>query len=163
VIDFTEPYLDVDDALLVRSGTAVPDLATARDLSMGAVSGTTQETVLVESILPRSDPVLFDDLDAAVTGLTDGTVEAVLLDTPIALAEAELSGGAFEVPAQFATGDRFAGVLPEGSPNRDVLDALIRRATNNGSLDEMRQTWLDPLLGRDPSTVPYLPLRTPRS
>jgi hypothetical protein len=44
-----------------------------------------------------------------------------------------------------------------------VLDALIRRAVNNGSLEEMRQTWLDPLLGRDPSTVPYLPLRTPRS
>lgn len=158
-VDFTEHYLEVDDAILGRFDLEVPDLATARDLAWGAVTGTAQQGVVEESILPRTAVTVYADLDLAIAGLFAGEVEALLLDTPIALAEAERSDGDFSVPAQFATGDRFAGVVPEGSPNRDVLDALIRRARNNGSLEEMRQTWLDPLLGADPSTIPYIPLR----
>lgn len=163
VIDFSEPYLPTDDAILTRSGQEVPDLATARQLSWGVVRGTTQETLLTESVLPRTPPVVFESLSAAIDGLRSSRVEALLLDTPIALAEETATGGELAVPAQFRTGDAFGAALPEGSPNKDVIDALIRRARSNGSLDRMRTEWLDPLLGRDPSTVPYLPLRTPRS
>jgi polar amino acid transport system substrate-binding protein len=162
-VDFTEPYLEVDDGILTRSGLEVPDLATARDLEWGVVAGTTQEVLVNESVLPRRPATTYPNLETALEALESGGIEALLLDTPIALAEEARSAGELEVPAQFDTGQNFAGVLPSGSPNRDVIDALIRRARSNGSLDEMRIEWLDPLLGRDPSTVPYLPLRTPRS
>jgi ABC-type amino acid transport substrate-binding protein len=51
-LDFSAPYLDAAPTVIVRRGTAVPDLSTAQDLRWGAVRATTFVSTIKTAIAP---------------------------------------------------------------------------------------------------------------
>ena len=66
---FSTPYLDAAPTVLARSGTDVPDLATAQGLQWGAVRGTTFVGILDDSISPDRRPRLYPDTNTMLAGL----------------------------------------------------------------------------------------------
>jgi polar amino acid transport system substrate-binding protein len=152
VVDFTEPYFESDQGVIVKTGTAVSNMDEARALQWGVQSGTTGAQYLADVVKPEKEAQVFQDLSAGFAALEAGQVDAFMMDTAIVLAQAAQSNGGEEVVAQFKTGEEYGGILPEGSTNADAINAVLTELEDDGSLGQFAEQWL----GGDPSTVPVL-------
>jgi polar amino acid transport system substrate-binding protein len=152
VVDFTEPYFESDQGVLVQSGTEVATVEDARALQWGTQSGTTGADYLSDTLQPEQEPQVFQDLSAGFAALEAGQVDAFMMDTAIVLSQASESDGAQEVAAQFRTGEQYGGILPRGSENADAINAILSQLRDDGSLSEFAEEWL----GGDPSAIPVL-------
>jgi polar amino acid transport system substrate-binding protein len=152
VVDFTEPYFESDQGVLVKAGTEVATTADAKALQWGVQSGTTGADFIADQLKPEKEAQVFQDLAAGFAALEAGQVDAFMMDTAIVLSQASESGGAEEVAAQFKTGEQYGGILPKGSDNADAINAVLTDLKDDGSLSRFAQQWL----GGDPSTIPVL-------
>ncbi len=114
-LDFSTPYLDSAPTVLVASGTAVPDLASAQELRWGEVRATTLVSDIEEQIAPEEPLRIYDGQKEMLAALESGKVEAALLDLPSAVAVAQESEGRLEAVAQLPEREPLAVALPPGS------------------------------------------------
>jgi polar amino acid transport system substrate-binding protein len=155
VVDFTEPYFESDQGVLVMAGTEVATVEDAKALQWGVQSGTTGLDYLNDTLQPEQEAQVFQDLSAGFAALEAGQLDAFMMDTAIVLAQAAESEGAEEVAAQFKTGEEYGGILPEGSEgsaNAEAINAILTELKDDGSLGQFAEEWL----GGDPSAVPVL-------
>jgi polar amino acid transport system substrate-binding protein len=152
VVDFTEPYFDSDQGVLVKTGTKVPDLAAAKKLVWGVQTGTTGADYVNDTVKPDKAAQPFVQLADGFTALQAGQVDAFMMDVPIVLSQAGSSGGKLEVAAQFKTGEQYGGILPKGSTNKAAFDAVLKGLKDDGSLEKFAAA----NLGGDPSKVPVI-------
>ena len=152
VVDFTEPYFESDQGVLVMSGTDVATIDDAKALQWGVQSGTTGADYLTDEVQPDQEPQVFQNLADGFAALQAGQVDAFMMDTAIVLAQASESGGDEEVAAQFKTGEQYGGILPKGSANADAINEILTELKDDGSLAEFATDWL----GGDPSAIPVL-------
>jgi polar amino acid transport system substrate-binding protein len=152
VVDFTVPYFESDQGVLVKAGTEVATIDDARALQWGVQSGTTGADYVANEVQPESEAQVFQDLAAGFAALEAGQVDAFMMDTAIVLGQAAASGGSEEVVAQFKTGEEYGGILPKGSANADAINAVLTELKDDGSLGAFAEEWL----GGDPSSVPVL-------
>lgn len=154
VVDFSVPYFQADQGILVKAGTAVASFDDLKALNVGVQQTTTAEYYFLE--VPEwslgKDPQSFPDLISAYGALDAGQVDAIVIDTPINLGQAAQSDGALEVVAQIATGEEYGAIYPEGSAKKEVLDGIIQALVDDGTVNGFIATYL----GGDPSTVPYI-------
>lgn len=152
VVDFTEPYFESDQGVLVKAGTEVATVEDARALQWGIQSGTTGSDYVIDVLQPEQEAQVFQDLSAGFAALEAGQLDAFMMDTAIVLAQASESDGAQEVVAQFKTGEQYGGILPKGSTNADAINAILSGLEADGSLSTFAEEWL----GGDPSAIPVL-------
>ena len=139
---FSSPYLDAAPTVLVRSGTSVPDLATARTLRWGAVQGTTLADIIDSLISPTAPLRLFDSNAQMVAALQAREVDAVLLDMPLAVVTAGDSHGRLQAVAQLPQPESIAAALPKGSANVEAVDSAFRAFMSDGTIDRLLKTWV---------------------
>jgi ABC-type amino acid transport substrate-binding protein len=153
-VDFTQPYLNADKAVLVRSGTTVRTPEQARALRWAAVvRDNTSVALLTDKVKPTGEPQLFVDFASCVAALASGQVDAVLYDAPSVLAEAFIDPRVV-VAGQLKTDEQYATVLRVGSANTTELDDVVSGLKSDGTITRLAQRWF----GTDPATVPVLPL-----
>jgi ABC-type amino acid transport substrate-binding protein len=152
-LDLSEPYLAADQGVLVRTGATIENASEAASLRWGvAVHNTTGQEVIksrIKSALPAELVVNDDD---ALRDLASGRIDAVMLDTPDALAVA-LSDPRFVVAGQFRTGELDAVALSLGSPNTAIINDVIREMRNDGTIDRLLRLYL----GIEPANVRPIP------
>lgn len=156
VVDFTEPYFNSDQGIMVRRGTEVPDVDAAKGLRWGVQASTTGQTFVEEEIQPAQEPLVYSETTQAFTALQANQIDAVLLDTAIVLGQASQPNSPFDVVAQFRSGEVYGGVLPKGSPNREEINRHLRDMIGDGTISRLGDQYLRPQFGQDPATVPYL-------
>jgi polar amino acid transport system substrate-binding protein len=142
VLDFSEPYLPAQPAILTRAGTKVADVASARAQRWTVRRRSTLETFLAKKVRPNKPIQTFDSRQESIDALTSGAADAVLLDLPVASAIASRSGGHLRVAAQFPTEDNLSVALPDQSPNREAIDSAIRALRTDGTLRDLADRWL---------------------
>jgi polar amino acid transport system substrate-binding protein len=152
VVDFTEPYFESDQGVLVMAGTEVATVEDAKALQWGVQSGTTGLDYVNDVLQPDQEAQAFQDLAAGFAALEAGQLDAFMMDTAIVLAQAAESGGTEEVAAQFKTGEEYGGIMPKGSANADAINAILTELKDDGSLGKFAEEWL----GGDPSAIPVL-------
>lgn len=154
VLDFSPPYLAATPAGLAHA--AIPDLAAARDTRWAVKRGTTLAAVLTGVIRPTTPPAFTADEPAALTLLAARSVDAVLLDLPVALVLADRSAGALRVAVQVASDDSLAVALPDGSANREAVASAVRAFTDDGTVDRLARRWLGADLREAEADVPVI-------
>ena len=155
-LEFSTPYLKSAPTVLVRAGTEVPDLKTAQELRWGAIQSTTFVETIEDSIVPESEPVLFDGQQEVVAALEEGKIEATLLDLPLAVAIAERSAGQLEAVAQLPDAEALAVALPKGSSNRQAVDSAIRALTSDGTIESLLEEWVGGDAANPEAEIPLL-------
>jgi len=80
---------------------------------------------LAEQIRPRRPPIETSSRAESLGLLRSGTVDAVLVDLPVALALSKEPNSGLAVAAQLPTDDGFAVALPNRSDNREAIDSAI--------------------------------------
>ena len=86
-VDFSSPYYDVKQAV-VTIGTSpaanAASLAELKNAKLGAQVGTTSYQAIVDQIAPAAPPAVFNSNDDAKLALTNGQVDAIVVDLPTA-------------------------------------------------------------------------------
>jgi len=128
--DFSEPYFDADQGLLVPEGS---DLATVADLEgkkIAVQQATTGETWVNDNGLSA---IQFQDLGLQIQALKTGQVDAAVND--IAVLGPFVSEG-FEVAATFPTGEQYGlGVKQGNTALLDAVNATLDRIREDGTYD----------------------------
>ncbi|MEX0665313.1 MAG: ABC transporter substrate-binding protein [Acidimicrobiia bacterium] len=159
VVDFSTPYYISDNGIMVKEGTEVPDVETARTLTWGVQTGSTHVAFMKKSLKPDEPVKLFGETTEMFAALTAGQIDAAMTDTSILLAQAGQPGSGFEVVGQFkATSGFYGAIFAKGSKLRPKVNKVIKALEADGTLEALLEEWLVPEFGADPRTVPYLEL-----
>jgi polar amino acid transport system substrate-binding protein len=155
VVDFSQGYFKSDQGLLVNKGTAVASWDDVKKLTIGVQASTTAEFYITSGEVPgwKLDNVKsFPDLASAYAALSAGTVDGILIDTPINLGQAAQSDGKEEVVAQFKTGEEYGAIYGKDNGKKAIFDPVIQGLIDDGSINALIAKYL----GGDPSTVPFI-------
>ncbi len=153
VVDFSVPYFQSNQGILVRAGTKVADLAAAKALHWGVQTSTTAVDLLNK--IGATNVQSFKDLPTGYTALQAGTVDAFLIDTAINLGEAARSNGKLEVVAQFNQDggpDQYGAIIPKGSANTAAINGVFKELTSSGQLSSLATKDLT----ADPGNIPVI-------
>jgi polar amino acid transport system substrate-binding protein len=153
VVQFSTPYFQSNQGVLVRAGTKVPDLATAKKIHWGVQTSTTAVDLLKS--IGATNVSSYKELPEGYTALQAGQVDAFLIDTAINLGEAARSNGKLEVVAQFdqpGGPDQYGAIIPKNSTNPGAINAAFKQLIDSGQLQQLAQKDLT----ADPGTIPVI-------
>jgi polar amino acid transport system substrate-binding protein len=137
-VNFSDPYYEAQQALLVPEGS---DIATTADLGgaiVGAQDGTTGETYANDET-DASEVRGFPEGPDAVAALRTGQVDAVIIDQPVAVDALENIGGvviAEEIPTNELYG--FA-MSKQNTALLDAVNGALATIKDDGTLAELYQ------------------------
>jgi ABC-type amino acid transport substrate-binding protein len=155
-LDFSTPYLTDPPAVLVRSGTSIPDLETAQGLRWGAIRATTFVDDIENEVDPEVPLKIFDDQPPLLAALRHGGIDSAMLDLPLAVAIAARSGGRLDTAAQLPTPESIAAALPKGSDNGQAVDSAIRAFTADGTIHRLLEDWVGSAAASADTSIPLL-------
>jgi polar amino acid transport system substrate-binding protein len=146
-VDFSSPYFDVTQALVTvktSPAAAVNTLDGLKALKLGAQVGTTSYTA-AQAIGASTPVAVYNNNDDAKAALTNGQIDALVLDLPTAFeVESELTDGL--IVGQLPTGtdkpEQFGIVLDKGSPLTSCVSKAVDELTADGTLTKLQQQWL---------------------
>lgn len=143
VVDFTNPYFSVDQAIAVRvedEGLTLDDFRTG-DLVLGAQNGTTN-AITAEELVGRDRLQLYDDFNAAILALINGDVDGVMIDDASADAFVQQYAGELAVGIrEVESGDQLGFAVQEGDELVDALNAGLLMIQQDGTLDAILDAW----------------------
>ena len=154
-VDFSTPYYDVTQAVIALEGnpaSGAASLADLKDVRIGAQVGTTSFAAVESVIAPTTDAAVFNTNDDAKQALSNGQVDAIVVDLPTAfyITAAELDNGLIIgqlAPAPGVTVEQFGLVLDKGSSLTSCVSAAVDGLRADGTLDEQAQEWLSQTAG----------------
>ena len=116
-VDFSEPYLDSNQAIVVAKGSSETE-ETLNDASKQVVcqGGTTGDEWIGEN-LPDAVRVPVDDVTAALTGVQTGLYQAMVVDLPVASYMLAQSFSDLEIVKEIPTGEQYGIAVPRTTPS----------------------------------------------
>lgn len=153
-VDFTDPYYEAQQALLVPEGS---DIATVEDLSgaiVGAQDGTTGEAYASDET-DASEVRGFPQGPDAISAVITGQVDAVIIDQPVAADAVEKQGGV-EIAEEIATNELYGfAVAPDNDGLREAMNEALAKLKEDGTLEELYDQYFstappESVLGENP-------------
>lgn len=144
-LDFSTPYFDANQALLVRMGQEFTSLAELRGKKLGTQAGTTGEGYAnVHAQAHGYTTVSFKDLASLQQALATNQVDAAIDDLPVMAAYVKRNPEGFELSAQFETGERYGyAVKKDGNPALlATINQVIAQARQDGTYDQIYTKWI---------------------
>jgi polar amino acid transport system substrate-binding protein len=148
-VDFTDPYYEAQQALLVEQGS---DIQSADDLGgaiVGAQDGTTGEAYANDET-DASEVRGFPEGPNAISALTTGQVDATIIDQPVAVDAVEKQGG-LEIVEEITTNELYGfPVAPTNDALREAMNEQLAELKDDGTIDELYEKYFKT---KPPSTV----------
>ncbi|HLU56237.1 MAG TPA: ABC transporter substrate-binding protein [Pseudonocardia sp.] len=148
-VDFSAPYYDVKQAVVALRDSPAGNASSIADLEgvrLGAQVGSTSYQAIVDQIAPTTEPAVFNTNDDAKLALSNGQVDAIVVDLPTAfyITSAELEGATIvgQLPLGGGTPEQFGAVLDKDSPLTPCVSAAIEELRADGTLAAIEQQWL---------------------
>ncbi|MEU0117820.1 transporter substrate-binding domain-containing protein [Streptomyces bobili] len=145
-VDFSDPYFDATQAVLVNKDAGVDSLAEIKseNVKLGAQAQTTGEDYVVKQ---GFDPVSFESSDAVLNGLRTGQVKAVVIDYPVVQGwlKDKANADAFEIVDNLDTGEQYGFTVKKG--NTELVAAInkaIADARADGTYKKLYEQWIGP-------------------
>jgi polar amino acid transport system substrate-binding protein len=148
-VDFSAPYYDVKQAVVALNGNPAAGATTVAELQnarLGAQVGTTSYDAITNVIKPSTPASVFNTNDDAKLALSNGQVDAIVVDLPTAffITSAELQNAKIvgQLPAGTGTPEQFGAVLDKGSPLTTCVSDAVEALRSAGTLTALEQQWL---------------------
>jgi polar amino acid transport system substrate-binding protein len=149
VVDFSQGYYQVEQAVIGAKDSPVADAQSLADLKsarLGAAIGSTSLDYIEEVIQPDAEAQVYNDNAAAKAAFNAGQVDGIVFDLPTAYYIT-----AVEIPKA-----KIIGVLPvvgeaeelgllfeKGSELVSCVDDALATLESDGTLDELEDEWLN--------------------
>ncbi|MGW0997872.1 transporter substrate-binding domain-containing protein [Streptomyces sp. NPDC002523] len=145
-VDFSDPYFEATQAVLVDKSSGVNSLADvkAKGKKLGAQAQTTGEDYAKSK---GYDPVSFESSDAVINGLRTGQVQAVVIDYPVVQGwlKDKANADKFKLVENIKTGEQYGFTVKKG--NKVLLDAINKALTTakaDGTYKKIYEQWIGP-------------------
>ena len=153
-VDFSDPYFNATQAVLVDRKSGVTSLADvkAKKIKLGAQAQTTGEDYARKQ---GFDPVSFESSDAVLNGLRTGQVKAVVIDYPVVQGwlKDKANAAAFEVADNIDTGEQYGFTVKKGNDKlREAINKAIADAKADGTYKKLYEQWIGPYA--EPAATP---------
>jgi polar amino acid transport system substrate-binding protein len=140
VVDFSLPYYLSEQAILVKEGSEITGLSDLKGKVVGAQQGTTGLELGKEKA-EASELRPFPEGPDADNALKAGTVEAVIIDAPVAKQQAEELGG-IEIVEKVPTEETYGIAIAKG--NTELLEGVdegLKMTIEDGSYAKVYEKW----------------------
>jgi len=141
-IDFTDPYVDSNQSLVV--------LATSNDSSstlnvagkkIACQAGTTGEEWIQEN-MPNVTCVPLDDVAAAMTGVQTGLYDGFVIDLPVSSNLITKSFTDLKVAEKIPTGEQYGIAVSKDNPGLTAaINDALAKIKSDGTMDDLETTW----------------------
>jgi polar amino acid transport system substrate-binding protein len=142
VLDFSSPYFDAAQAMVVERGSDVSSLADLSGARIGVQEGTTGELYVTDNAPSDAEIVAFTDASEVDAALKDGDVDAGVYDNTV-VGDVVSRMPDFTVAAEFDTGEQYGmAVKKNGSIDllRFINNVLAQLKATDG-YDEIYDRW----------------------
>lgn len=143
-VDFTDPYFDADQSLLVLKENE-ETYATLDDLAgktIGVQVETTGATYAEENKPEGATIKEFQTGDEMFPALISGDIDAALQDLPVNAYRAATAPDQFVVTETFPTGEQYGFAVAKGSTDLlDALNAALAASRADGTYDTVYAEW----------------------
>lgn len=139
-VDFTNPYYLAEQAILVEKGGDIDSVEKLEGATVGAQKGTTGAE-FVDEKANAGELRVFPQGPDAVNALKAGTVEAVVIDIPVAENAAQASPDV-EVSAAIPTEEEYGFAVAQG--DTELLEELnegLKEAIDDGTYAQIYEKW----------------------
>jgi polar amino acid transport system substrate-binding protein len=146
VVDFSDPYVEYGQVLLVRADDERAELAdeesfAASDLTISTQIGTTNEYTAMK-LFGEERVVSFDTFDMPVVALIAGDVDSVIIDEVAAIGFMNENPGEMKVAFSVTSGELLAHPFPPLSDLVEPFNWAMQEMFADGTMDEICQKWL---------------------
>jgi polar amino acid transport system substrate-binding protein len=144
IVDFSDPYINLDQYLLVRQGedrfASLEEFAANDDLILGVQAGTSGFFV-TDGVVSDDRRVVFNEFGALIGALVAGDIDAVPADASAAAGFIGANAGALELIGEPISRDEFGIIFPLGSDLVEPFNAGIASIRSDGFLDFLYNKW----------------------
>lgn len=140
-VDFTDPYFDADQSLLVKTDSGITSLEDLAGETIGVQSGTTGEAYANDNTPDGAQVRSFDGADSLFAAIEAEDVVAILQDFPIN-AYRTTQDDSLEVVETFPTEEQYGFAVRKG--NESLLGFLndgLSEARDDGTYDDLFETY----------------------
>ncbi|MGQ4385358.1 transporter substrate-binding domain-containing protein [Streptomyces sp. SAS_270] len=145
-VDFSDPYFDATQAVLVDKKSGVNSLADVK--SKGVKLGTQAQTTGEDYAKSKGfDPVSFESSDAVLNGLRTGQVKAVIIDYPVVQGwlKDKATADAFKVVDNLNTGEQYGFTVKKGNTKLvAAINKALKNAKADGTYKKLYEKWIGP-------------------
>lgn len=142
VLDFSSPYFDASQALVVAKGSGIDSLDDLAGKRIAVQGGTTGELYVTDHAPRTAEVMPIDDAAGMEYALTTGMVTAAVYDNTV-VGDVVAKNPDFEVSAEFDTGEQY-GMAVRKNGNVDLLRSInqvLATLDENGGYDRIYETW----------------------
>jgi polar amino acid transport system substrate-binding protein len=141
-VDFSDPYYQANQSLVVATGS---DIATTDDLggrTVGAQDGTTGEDYANEET-DAAQVRGFPEGPDAITALSNGQVDAVIIDQPVATDAIEsTAGGDIEIAQEIVTSELYGlPFAPDNDALREAVNEALTELKDDGTIADLYEQY----------------------
>ncbi len=142
IVDFSTPYVEVNQLLMVRANETrtVEQMKADANAKIGTQIGTTNE-IAAKAYFTGKDIQSFEDFGAAVLALKSGDIDGVVIDYIAAQGFMKENEGVFKLAGEISAGDKLAFVFPPKSTLKDAVNAALASMTADGTLAQLNKKW----------------------
>lgn len=144
VDDFSIPYFDANQGVLVRKGTPAATAVTMsqlRKLQLGGQTSTTGLDYIKSTIKPSASPHEYSSTPAAAQAVANGQIDGFVIDVPIAIKLAQQFPKQLTVSGQIITNERYGILFQKGNPLRLRVNQALRQLQADGTLKRLQEKW----------------------
>jgi ABC-type amino acid transport substrate-binding protein len=152
-VDFSDPYFNADQSLMVQSDSPIKSLEDIGDGTVGVQLGTTGELKAKEFKQQgkiTGEIRTFDLFTDASAALENGQIDAVINDVPTSAYTADQSGGALELVQTFPTGEQYGIAFPTDSELVQPVNEALQEIKDDGTYAKIYEEWI----GQKPKEIP---------
>jgi polar amino acid transport system substrate-binding protein len=144
VVDFSVPYFDANQALLVHKGTPIESAKTLADLKqyqLGGQATTTGVDYIKKTIKPTKKPREYSTTGAAAQALVVKQIDSFVIDVPIAAALVKQYPKDLTIVGQFITNEQYGILFQKGSKLKTAVDQALTDMKSDGTLKKLQNKW----------------------
>ena len=151
-VDFSDPYFNVDQCLLVTSYSDVESVDDLADATVGVQLGTTGQTEAQELINAGTikQGRTFRTIEEAFAALQSGQVKGVIYDIAVAQDAVEKSEGELRMVEAIPTGEQYGIAFPKDSDFVEPVNEALAEIKADGTYEEIYERWI----GVPPEEIP---------
>jgi polar amino acid transport system substrate-binding protein len=146
VVDFSDPYYTVQQAVVVLADSPVANAKTLADLrqaKFGAMVGTT-DLDTIEKVIGAKDVAVYNTVADVLTAMNAGQVDATVIALPSAyyFVAVQLDNGKIVGILPGEIDEDFGMLFTDGSKLLPCVNKALQTLKDNGTMDELVVKWL---------------------
>jgi len=144
-IDFSEPYFNADQSLLVQSDSDIKSVDDLGDATVGVQIGTTgaAQAQKYKEQGKVGEVRTFNTVTDAFNALENGQVDGVINDFPVSADRASQSNGELEIVQNIPTGEQYGIAFPKDSELRPRVNKALQEIKEDGTYEKLYVKWFD--------------------